>query len=154
MGTTTTSEQVHVHDCPACTAIDEADGVVDGNLFPVLEKRIGHGNHVVEALKDAEDRVADRVTAFAGSLPFVYIHTVWFGMWIALNVGLCRGCFEVRPVSLRAADHDRHNKRYLSDASKNELFIDARFVVVYRILAEKWATRKRSRLISTLSYAD
>ncbi len=88
MGTTTTSENVHAHDCPACNAIDEADGVVDGNLFPVLEKRIGHGNHVVEALKDAEDRVADRVTAFAGSLPFVYIHTVWFGIWIVLNVGL------------------------------------------------------------------
>jgi len=77
-----------VHACPACNAIDEADGVIDGNLFPVLEKRIGHEKHVVERLKVAEDRVADRVTSFAGSLPFVYIHAAWFGLWIALNVGL------------------------------------------------------------------
>src|SRR5262249_60469469 len=26
--------------------------------------------------------------AFAGSLRFVYLHSVWFGVWIALNVGL------------------------------------------------------------------
>jgi uncharacterized membrane protein len=31
--------------------------------------------------------VADRVTAFAGSLNFVYLHAVWFGIWIALNAG-------------------------------------------------------------------
>jgi uncharacterized membrane protein len=28
------------------------------------------------------------VTAFAGSLRFVYLHSVWFGIWIALNIGL------------------------------------------------------------------
>jgi len=88
MGSPPTSESVHVHSCPACNAIDEADGAVDGNLFPVLEKRIDHENHMVELLKGAEDRIADRITAFAGSLPFVYIHTVWFGIWIVLNIGL------------------------------------------------------------------
>lgn len=33
-------------------------------------------------------------------------------------------------------DGATHNKRYLSDASKTELFIDAGFLVVYRIPAE------------------
>ena len=28
------------------------------------------------------------ITAFAGSLSFVYIHAVWFGLWIAVNVGV------------------------------------------------------------------
>jgi len=88
MGTSITPENVHAHDCPACHAIDEADGVLDGNLFPVLAKRVGHENRLVELLRGAEDRSADRITAFAGSLPFVYIHSVWFGIWIALNVGL------------------------------------------------------------------
>jgi uncharacterized membrane protein len=73
--------------CPACRAIDLADGVEDGNLFPVLAKRVAHERKVVQALVDAQDRVADRITAFAGSLNFVYIHTVWFAVWILLNVG-------------------------------------------------------------------
>lgn len=33
-----------------------------------------------------QDRVADRITAFAGSMPFVYLHVVWFTAWIAANV--------------------------------------------------------------------
>jgi uncharacterized membrane protein len=73
--------------CPACRAIDRADGVEDGNLFPVLAGRVAHERRAIQALVDAQDRVADRVTSFAGSLRFVYIHTVWFGVWILLNVG-------------------------------------------------------------------
>jgi uncharacterized membrane protein len=73
--------------CPACRAIDRADGVEDGNLFPVLSKRVGHERKAVQALVDAQDRIADRVTSFAGSLNFVYIHTAWFAVWIILNVG-------------------------------------------------------------------
>jgi uncharacterized membrane protein len=34
----------------------------------------------------AQDRVADRITRFAGSMPFVYVHIVWFVLWIALRV--------------------------------------------------------------------
>ena len=60
MGTATTPNNVPVHACTACNAIDEADGEVDGNLFPVLEKRISHEKDVVERLKDAQDRTADR----------------------------------------------------------------------------------------------
>lgn len=33
-------------------------------------------------------RMADLITNFAGSMAFVYIHTVWFGLWILLNIGL------------------------------------------------------------------
>lgn len=35
-----------------------------------------------------EDRVAGAITDFAGSTRFVYIHTLWFGLWIAVNAGL------------------------------------------------------------------
>ncbi len=34
------------------------------------------------------DRLAERITAFAGSMLFVWLHTIWFGVWILLNVGL------------------------------------------------------------------
>ena len=39
-----------------------------------------------ERAQSVENRVADRITAFAGSMRFVYIHIVWFGCWIALGV--------------------------------------------------------------------
>ena len=74
--------------CPACQIIDAADGVIDGNLFATISQHMHHESHLVETFKRAEDRAADAVTAFAGSLNFVYIHAVWFGIWIALNVGL------------------------------------------------------------------
>jgi len=74
--------------CPACRILDQADGVEDGNIFPVLAGRIKDERTILRALKRAEDHTADRVTAFAGSLKFVYIHSVWFGVWIVLNVGL------------------------------------------------------------------
>ena len=33
-----------------------------------------------------QNRIADRITTFAGSMAFVYIHIVWFGCWIGLGV--------------------------------------------------------------------
>jgi uncharacterized membrane protein len=33
-----------------------------------------------------QDRVADRITAFAGSMPFVYIHLAWFACWIGFGI--------------------------------------------------------------------
>jgi uncharacterized membrane protein len=36
--------------------------------------------------KSIENRIADRITEFAGSMPFVYIHIAWFSCWIALGV--------------------------------------------------------------------
>jgi uncharacterized membrane protein len=76
------------HTGPACRAIDEADGVEDGHLFPVFIQRIGNEKTILDSIKRAQDRAADRVTDFAGSLKFVYIHGAWFGAWILLNIGL------------------------------------------------------------------
>ena len=33
-----------------------------------------------------QNRIADQITAFAGSMWFVYIHIVWFGCWIGFGV--------------------------------------------------------------------
>jgi len=44
---------------------------------------------VEQACKRAEsiqNRVADRITTFAGSMNFVYIHVLWFGAWIIFRV--------------------------------------------------------------------
>jgi uncharacterized membrane protein len=73
--------------CEACRVIDRADGVEDGKLYKTAHYPIGSERRIVAAIRDTEDRLADRVTAFAGSLNFVYIHAVWFGIWIAVNAG-------------------------------------------------------------------
>ncbi|HEU5211487.1 MAG TPA: DUF1003 domain-containing protein [Gaiellaceae bacterium] len=39
-----------------------------------------------ERAASVQNRIADRITAFAGSMWFVYIHIVWFGLWIGLGV--------------------------------------------------------------------
>jgi uncharacterized membrane protein len=33
-----------------------------------------------------QDRIADAITKFSGSMPFIYIHVVWFVLWVALRV--------------------------------------------------------------------
>ena len=35
---------------------------------------------------DVQSRIADRITAFAGSMAFVYLHVIWFGCWIGFGV--------------------------------------------------------------------
>lgn len=37
-------------------------------------------------LRPLQDRVADAITAFSGSMWFVYIHTIWFAVWVAINM--------------------------------------------------------------------
>jgi uncharacterized membrane protein len=39
-----------------------------------------------ERAKSIENRIADRITVFAGSMRFVYIHILWFGCWIVFGV--------------------------------------------------------------------
>src|SRR5512133_3822665 len=36
--------------------------------------------------RSIENRVADKITAFAGSMQFVYIHIAWFACWIGFGV--------------------------------------------------------------------
>jgi uncharacterized membrane protein len=44
---------------------------------------------VKKAEHDAEDvqnRIADKITAFSGSMQFVYLHIIWFSCWIGFGV--------------------------------------------------------------------
>jgi uncharacterized membrane protein len=73
--------------CVACHQLDGTDGVLDG-AFGIVAKRV-HTEHGFRlAFHRAGNRTADRITKFAGSMRFVYLHLVWFGIWIVLNVGL------------------------------------------------------------------
>ena len=53
-----------------------------------------------EALKGrtVADRISDAIANFVGSIPFVAVHVVWFGIWVALNAGIWK--FDPYPFAL------------------------------------------------------
>jgi uncharacterized membrane protein len=56
--------------------------IVERNISALLNRRKDE-----EAKKSREERIADRVTRFTGSLFFVYLHLALFGVWIVWNLG-------------------------------------------------------------------
>ncbi|WP_307795357.1 DUF1003 domain-containing protein [Actinacidiphila acididurans] len=50
--------------------------------------RLPHERIQFARMRSRQDRVADAITSFAGTMQFVYLHAVWFAVWIALNQGL------------------------------------------------------------------
>jgi uncharacterized membrane protein len=42
--------------------------------------------HAEQRRKSLENRIADQITRFAGSMQFVYLHIIWFAAWILLGV--------------------------------------------------------------------
>ena len=42
--------------------------------------------HAEERAQDGQNRLADRITEFAGSMAFVYLHVIWFSCWIGFGV--------------------------------------------------------------------
>lgn len=37
--------------------------------------------------RSVQDRIADFITAFSGSMQFLWLHVIWFAAWIVLNSG-------------------------------------------------------------------
>lgn len=60
--------------------------VVNRNIAALLERR-----QAEEQTKPLQDRIADVITAFTGSMTFVYLHLVLFGGWIVVNLGWIPG---------------------------------------------------------------
>ena len=58
--------------------------------------------HQEERSRNLQDRIADAITSFAGSMPFVYLHIIWFTLWIALRVEKFPFGFLTMLVSLEA----------------------------------------------------
>ena len=53
-----------------------------------VQHQARHESLVFRRLLGDQDRAADAITRFAGSMSFVYLHVGWFAVWVALNVGL------------------------------------------------------------------
>src|SRR5499433_158946 len=52
----------------------------------LLEPNPALAEQMRKRAESAQHRIADVITAFAGSMAFVYIHVIWFGAWIGFGV--------------------------------------------------------------------
>ena len=69
---------------------DEAQEQDNPALSKVIEKNIRTILHLrAKAARERslQGRLADAITSFSGRMIFVYVHIVWFGIWILLNTG-------------------------------------------------------------------
>src|SRR4051812_9461010 len=56
--------------------------VVERNIETLLRRR-----RQEEGRRGAQDRIADAISRFAGSMRFVYLHLLLYGAWVAVNLG-------------------------------------------------------------------
>jgi uncharacterized membrane protein len=66
----------HAEDNPALS------NVIERNIRTIIGLRLRTARE-----RSPQDRIADTVTSFSGRMFFVYVHIVWFGVWILLNSG-------------------------------------------------------------------
>ena len=65
-------------------------------LSDVIERNIQNQVRLrIEAIshRTLQERISDAITTFSGSMGFVYLHALWFGLWVLLNTGW----FAIRP---------------------------------------------------------
>jgi len=57
--------------------------VIDRNISTLLEVR-----RQLERRRSIVTKIADSITGFCGSFPFVYFHIAWFSGWMLWNTGI------------------------------------------------------------------
>jgi uncharacterized membrane protein len=69
----------------------QLDRVKNSSLAKIVERNIeaiDEYRREAEESRSFRDRVADMVTRFSGSIPFIYFHVLWFGIWVLANLGI------------------------------------------------------------------
>ena len=69
-----------VHDLYMSSQAVTAKGIQGRLINPALIE------HARQRRLSFENRLADRITSFSGSMQFVYLHAIWFTVWIASGV--------------------------------------------------------------------
>ncbi len=59
-----------------------------------------HLKEEFQKIQNIQDVCADRITAFSGSMLFVYLHAVIFGVWIIYNLSVPKTGFDPFPFGL------------------------------------------------------
>ena len=80
----------HAEDNPALNK------VIERNIRTIIRLRLKAARE-----RSVHDHIADTITSFSGRMGFVYVHIVWFGLWILLNTGRVGvGAFDPFPYGL------------------------------------------------------
>jgi uncharacterized membrane protein len=69
--------------------------IIERNIRTMIRLRVKASKE-----RQPQDRVADAITAFSGSMAFVYLHTAWFSAWVLLNTGHVIHAFDPFPYGL------------------------------------------------------
>ena len=56
--------------------------VIERNIRTIIRLRLKAAR-----ARGLQDRISDAITVFSGQMTFVYVHIIWFGVWILLNTG-------------------------------------------------------------------
>lgn len=56
--------------------------VIERNIRTIIRLRLKAAHE-----RSLQDKIADVITSFSGRMLFVYVHVVWFVLWILLNTG-------------------------------------------------------------------
>jgi len=56
--------------------------VIEKNIRTIIHLRTKAAHE-----RNLQGRIADVITSFSGRMIFVYVHVVWFGIWILINTG-------------------------------------------------------------------
>jgi len=68
-------------------------------MNPALQHNVSMSIQRPSARTTVSERVADAITKFSGSMTFVVLHIIWFGVWIGYNVIVPNG-FDPFPFGL------------------------------------------------------
>ena len=66
--------------------MDESDLLKNVSHLSLTEPNPVLLEHAKQRAESVQNRIADRITQFAGSMAFVYIHVLWFAAWIGFGV--------------------------------------------------------------------
>ena len=64
------------------TNVNSQSDIVRKNVAAIISMQLKEAEG-----RTVQDRLAALITSFSGSMAFVYIHAIWFGLWFILNLG-------------------------------------------------------------------
>jgi uncharacterized membrane protein len=129
-------------------------------LLDTVRHELFRGNPVSPALlkyeevraENVQSRIADAITAFAGSMAFVYVHVVWFTLWVAIPLekypfGLLTMIVSLEAIFLSTFVMISQNR---ADA-RRQVFADQQYTMIQEEKQQNEQLLEQSRRIEDLN---
>jgi uncharacterized membrane protein len=102
--------------------------------------------------ENAQSRIADAITAFAGSMAFVYVHVVWFALWVSIPLekypfGLLTMIVSLEAIFLSTFVMISQNR---ADA-RRQVFADQQYTMIQEEKQQNEQLLEQSRRIEELN---